>query len=500
MARRLLTIAATAVGVLMLSHETDALFNSKRFTTLDDTLFQDQPKHSFSFREAEIRAASPVQEAFYEQAVLDHNAPASQQKFWKQRYLINQDFWGGKGYPVFFHNGGESRLKNGRVDTESFAHVLAQKHKALLVALEHRFYGDSIPNGDLSLENLQYLTSAQQLADVARFHGFLTKKMGLENSKWIAFGGSYSGSLAAWERLKYPSLFAGAIASSAPLVAQTNFLEYNEVVGRSLRFFGGDACYNRIQQGVVDFRKLVDGGNATKRQLQKMFPMCDPIENDLDLSVYESEISVPFGNLVQTNDKVSFRVADLCTYFANATQTPLELLSAFVVPSGDCLNSKFEGNANGFIEFFKDTKRVTGNLRQWFYQTCNEFGWYVTTTSKNSPFYALKSQTEKAMGLELCKRVYNIDAVPVAKTNSVYGGLDIKVENVTFVSGSIDPWIPLSVTNATRPNADADSIVDIVGTSHATDIFAPRENSIPALTAAQAKIAANVAKYIGAPQ
>ena len=44
-------------------------------------------------------------------------------------------------------------------------------------------------------------------------------------SKVISFGGSYPGNLAAWFRLKYPSVTHGSVASSAPIIAKTNFFE-----------------------------------------------------------------------------------------------------------------------------------------------------------------------------------------------------------------------------------------------------------------------------------
>lgn len=76
---------------------------------------------------------------------------------------------------------------------------------------------------DTSTENLVYLSSEQALADAAYFIRGMTKKYLNSDTKWIAFGGSYAGSLAAWLRLKYPYLVYGAISSSGPLLAKIDF-------------------------------------------------------------------------------------------------------------------------------------------------------------------------------------------------------------------------------------------------------------------------------------
>lgn len=77
---------------------------------------------------------------------------------------------------------------------------------------------------DLSTKNLQYLTSQQALADLATFIDYIKRKYGIPvNAKWIAFGGSYPGSLAAWLRVKYPHLIHGAMSASGPLWAQPDF-------------------------------------------------------------------------------------------------------------------------------------------------------------------------------------------------------------------------------------------------------------------------------------
>lgn len=76
---------------------------------------------------------------------------------------------------------------------------------------------------DLSTANLRFLSSRQALADLAHFRTVMAATQGLTNSKWVAFGGSYPGSLAAWFRLKYPHLVYASVATSAPVHATVNF-------------------------------------------------------------------------------------------------------------------------------------------------------------------------------------------------------------------------------------------------------------------------------------
>jgi hypothetical protein len=203
------------------------------------------------------------------------------------------------------------------------AQTLFEKKKggALLVALEHRFYGASQPTGDLTTESLRYLTSDQALADAARFVLEVTEVFGLAKSeassgdetggdasffpsspekspptfpptkkalvsrashqrasfpRVVAFGGSYPGMLAGWLRLKYPHLIVAAVASSAPVRASLDMPGYDAVVGEALAETDdrriGDVplgCCTGVRGGQF-FNALVDG----RRTLEEMFHVC----------------------------------------------------------------------------------------------------------------------------------------------------------------------------------------------------------------------------------
>ncbi|CAH0474543.1 unnamed protein product [Peronospora belbahrii] len=443
----------------------------------------------------------PVQEDFFTSAILDHFVPVSKRTMWKQRYQINEEFWGGHGFPVFLYIGGEGPLGPKALTNRTFIYYLAEQHRALLVALEHRFYGKSYPTTDMSLRNLFYLSSEQALADLAHFHSFVTEKYGLTDEKWVAFGGSYPGNLAAWVKLKYPALFAATVASSAPLHVKTNFYEYMEVVGDGLRYFGGGECYHEVEQAIVQLGQLMDGGKESRDYVDELFKPCDPMANEFDDSVFEASIMGAFQDIAQYNGihEGLMTLEEVCKHFVEPGNA-LKKLASFINKTrvGDCLDSKFEGAVNGTVEVLsRDQFDGKSSARQWVYQTCNEFGYFQTTTSARSPFHSLHAVTEANVGTEICKRVYKMNVSPdVAGANLDYGSLGIEVEGVTFPSGTIDPWHALAVENATKLHSHSSQAVYIEGTAHCGDMYYPSETDTAPLQWAHAKIAAQVFSYV----
>ncbi|MEE6517610.1 hypothetical protein FKM82_027935 [Ascaphus truei] len=152
---------------------------------------------------------------------LDHFNGADT-RVWQQRYFVNGAFRSANGSRVFLMIGGEGAANPAWMTSGAWL-AYAEKFGALCIMLEHRFYGKSHPTKDMSTNNLRYLSSRQALADIAHFQTVMTQKLGLGDGKWVVFGGSYPGSLAAWYRMKYPHLAHAAVASSAPVNAVVNF-------------------------------------------------------------------------------------------------------------------------------------------------------------------------------------------------------------------------------------------------------------------------------------
>lgn len=123
------------------------------------------------------------------------------------------------------------------------------------------------------MKNLAFLSSEQALADLANFTRTMTVQYKLPaGTKWIAFGGSYPGSLAAWMRMKYPHLIHGAMSASGPLLAQIDF----QRECRFIRLKSNYTAYksNEHETIMIVYPKYPEFINSSnKRALRTIFAM-----------------------------------------------------------------------------------------------------------------------------------------------------------------------------------------------------------------------------------
>ncbi|KAF0710027.1 hypothetical protein AaE_012689 [Aphanomyces astaci] len=419
-----------------------------------------------------------INEEYFSTQKLDHN-DASNTKVWSQRFFTNDEFYGGPGSPVFVYINGENVARNTTVvSTGLFMNVLAKKHKALIVSLEHRYYGKSQPLSDFTTASLKYLSAEQALNDLVNFQDHLTVKRNLtKDSKWIAFGGSYPGMLAAWAKLKHGSRFAGSVASSGPILAKGDYHEYADTVAFGLKYYGGDACVNTVKVGLEGLHTLLGSSKPEDvAQLQALFKLCTPIKNDFDRMTVESWVFGNFQGTAQSNDNTAFNLNSTCTLFAQPNKTPLEKLAEHNARyTSTCTDSDFK---DSWVTPLSNTTLSTTKIgRQWIYQTCAEFGYGQTTASAKSIFSALSLRHPQSPNR--CRH---------RRHQQKYGALQIDVENVIFPNGNIDPWSALSVTNATGVINPKSELVFIDGTSHCRDMSAAKATDSGALVWAHQRV------------
>src|SRR5690606_14985173 len=102
---------------------------------------------------------------FFEQK-LNHKSKRSTKTF-KQRYFINSDYAENAESPVFYIICGEWNCAG--TGSYSYVESLAKKMKGHLVALEHRFYGESLPTNKLTPHALKTLDLQSAIDDLATF-------------------------------------------------------------------------------------------------------------------------------------------------------------------------------------------------------------------------------------------------------------------------------------------------------------------------------------------
>ncbi|XP_053458968.1 thymus-specific serine protease [Nycticebus coucang] len=417
---------------------------------------------------------------------------SSDRRSFLQRYWVNDQHWAHQDGPVFLHLGGENSLGPGSV-MRGHPATLAPALGALVISLEHRFYGLSIPAGGLDVAQLHFLSSRHALADVVSARLSLSRLFNVSSlSPWICFGGSYAGSLAAWARLKFPHLIFASIASSAPVRAVLDFSEYNDVVSRSLQSIaigGSLECRAAVSAAFAEVERRLSAGGAVRAALRAELGACGSLSRTEDQAELLGELQALVGGAVQYDGQTGapLSVRQLCGLLLGGGGNRshpmpyggLRRAAQIVMQSlgQKCLSFS---RAETVAQLKATEPQVSGiGDRQWLYQTCTEFGFYVTCEDPMCPFSQLPALPSQ---LDLCEQVFGLSASSVAQavaqTNSYYGGQTPGATQVLFVNGDTDPWHVLSVTQAL---GSSQSALLIPSASHCLDMAPERPSDSPSL-------------------
>ncbi|KAJ3157712.1 Thymus-specific serine protease [Geranomyces variabilis] len=407
-------------------------------------------------------AADKVTVGFFDQKV-NHFGKALAGKTFKQQYAINAANFKSNSTktPLCIFLPGQEGPMAARDVTRGLPHDLAVAHNALLVTLEHRFYGESNPS--LDPKDYWLLTLEQGMED---FNVFVnTFKFKTDDGKaidcsagWAAFGGSYSGAVSAWLRLKYPKTFWSAHAGSAPVWAKEKFFEYDMVVEAAVPKIGGSQdCVDGLisATGLID--SILKSGNKQKITALKAKMNLTGVVDNRDFAAFVTSLpalSVQYGPQFDTIGNKTV-VQALCngTVIADKKAKPqakLDELASLVIAYS---------SQNGYDASYINTHTSAEIPRDsWWWQTCTEFGYFQTARPGPRSLYSTLVDDEyfrwfcktnfpgKVIDGNTGKPVEhvrpNTDAI-----NKKYLGLGITraVSNVLFADGLYDPWHALSV-------------------------------------------------------
>ncbi|EOD24161.1 hypothetical protein EMIHUDRAFT_469381 [Emiliania huxleyi CCMP1516] len=423
---------------------------------------------------------------FYTRQALDHFAFNGERsaELWSQRYYEDTTLWGGPGHPVFLSLGGEGPVGG---PPSGLQRELAATHRAALISLEHRFYGESRPTADMSSTALRHLSAEQALADAAQF------------VEW-------------W----YPASVRAAVAYSGPILSQLDFYQYNQVVTAVLDSFGGAKCVPLLRAA---FTQLVaalgrSGKSPGREGAARLLHACDVPESDDDDGVL-------IGSVQATTRYPRTHINPLqsCNSFAPASALGAALAPLAATLPARCLAARY----SSYLAPLLDSNFSTGTPtnRQWFYQLCNEFGQqtcepYATDCATGeaglppSVFAPFSHDDDLQRGLRLCEQLFGIRATPPALwtgkqrgwTNVAHGGRGIRASNVVFINGRRDPYSSVSLLpeqlSAAQTRLGVRSVA-IANGSHCVGMEATSARDDPDVTAAKRAVREALAEWLGRP-
>lgn len=359
----------------------------------------------------------------------------------------------------------------------------ASVFKARYIGIEHRYYGQSMPTPDFSYKGLLgRLTVEQALADAAAFiESSVRNDTAHRYGKWVVFGCSYSGSLSAWFRTKYPNLVVASVAPSGPVLAQVDYASFlphfDDVAPAS--------CVQAARAATQAIETLFKIGASD--YVAKLFNSCDSLRNRTDQIFFEHQVGTTVGSANQFNNpNQNWPLNDTCATLTSAAN-PLVGFAAAVGGS----NGVSDCNTYTVAGFQAQMSPVNNSDRAWWFQKCTEFGFFKSSAKSGATFF--DDVDAKSIG-SLCEVIFGVKglAPDVDGFNKRWGAKQLNGTNIMFTNGRFDPWSLLSITTS-YPGVDAVNY----DAGHCAPMTVPTALDPPSLIAARASVQAFLKKNLG---
>ncbi|CAI5469106.1 unnamed protein product [Closterium sp. Yama58-4] len=382
---------------------------------------------------------------------LDHfSFTQSSYATWQQKYIWWDGAWGGaeSGAPIFVYCGNEGPIQ-WFMDNAGWIREIAVEFGALVVGPEHRYYGESMPFGTEkeSFSNAStraFLTTEQAMADMAVFLTALKANLSAHDSPVILFGGSYGGMLAAWFRLKYPHIAAGAIAASAPILQYEDIVPsdtFYRIISHDFKI-ESESCFEAINSSWAAIREQAAAEGGLTR-LSEQFRLCSPLTDVEDLIqwletayIYMAMVDYP----VPSDFLMSLPahpIRELCRR-VDSLPPGADLLDRIYAGVGVYYN--YSGSETCFSVRDTDPHDMSNG---WDFQACTEHVMPMSSSASNSlfePFEWNQTAFEKH-----CLQQYGVAPRPTWAMTQ-FGGRSIRSalrhfgSNIVFSQGALDPW------------------------------------------------------------
>jgi pimeloyl-ACP methyl ester carboxylesterase len=314
--------------------------------------------------------------------------------------------------------------------------------------------------------------------DLLQFQHFITSSRSL-TGKWIAFGGSYAGTLAAFYRLKHPEMVEGSLASSAPVLMKPEFFEYDAHVAKVIN---KNSCGDKVREAVSLIEQKLTTPEGSE-EVKALFKASD-IKLNADFIYVVADIlaaAVQYGrhtsfcqSLMSSQDLVKdYAVAGLQVLTSLGT-TPVEISMQSA--------EKIDTTPNDYF-------------RQWMWQSCTEFGWFQVASGSGRGT-SRSSQVDLNYHKQVCQRLYQVPMTADGSMNQEWFTplFDSTTSRIIFSNGSDDPWLTLSVIEGMNQHNNELPLYMMTGAAHCSDLKAT--TAIPAVIQAQISMTVLIEDWI----
>ncbi|KAK5579541.1 hypothetical protein RB653_009225 [Dictyostelium firmibasis] len=396
---------------------------------------------------------------------LDHFNFQNNQTF-QQKYYVNDQYYNYQnGGPIILYINGEGPVSSPPYSSDDAVVIYAQALNCMIVTLEHRFYGESSPFSELTVENLQYLSHQQALEDLATF--IVSYQNQLKNAGHIVtIGGSYSGALSAWFRIKYPHITVGSIASSGVVHAILDFTAFDSY----LTVAGGPECTSALQAVTAAVEKEYFAGSSNQQHIKQIL-QAEELTEIGDFFYWLAD-SMAEGLQYGYYDELCYPLIDAI----NAGTTGIDLITLYsnytINTWGKVLGTPDEYSTAWQQNITYDPSKSAD--RAWWYQTCSSLGWFQAAPSQNSIRSSMVNMTYFQTH---CEQLFGEGIWPnVNAVNLQYGGdqsnplLNAAGSNILFTSGFSDPWTQASILKSNYPDVEPSIMTTCRKCGHCVDL------------------------------
>lgn len=301
---------------------------------------RDRPRRPFLATLIPPDAAFNCTQRTYSQT-LDHFNASNSVKF-NQRIYVCDGFYpksrtlaAEKGN-IFLFLGNESPLDS---ITQPIVFENAARKMALIVEIEHRYYGLTQPfvlNGSsfvVPTENYRYLSIEQVLADSKAVLNSIKSEYNVPTRvPTVVIGGSYGGQLAAYHRVADPEAYQAAIAASAPVdfvynteVFSARYMDFHLKLAEAFDAMGGIGCRASFR-GAMDYIASTATNSTARESLATDLGLCDAPTILESPSTIPSLLGFIYDMLVmagQVNDQIGYQnfISSQCALYTATLST-----------------------------------------------------------------------------------------------------------------------------------------------------------------------------------